>query len=262
MQLSLGISPCPNDTYIFDAWVNKKIDVGNIELSLHMEDVQTLNEWTLQEKLDITKISFGVYPLIKENYVLLDSGSAMGIGVGPLIITTKEKSSKFCLKDVPKLRIAIPGENTTAHFLFNKAFPNAQYKQYMVFHEIEAAVLKGEVDAGVIIHENRFTYDDKGLACLMDLGKFWEEATGLPVPLGGIVIHKRILAQKERINQLIHDSLLYARKHDPILPDFIRQHAQEMSEEVMRKHINLYVNDYSISMGEEGRKAVEKIFNR
>ena len=261
MHLSLGISPCPNDTYIFDAWVNKKIDTSYVDLMLHLEDVQTLNEWALQEKLDITKISFGVYPLIKENYVLLDSGSAMGIGVGPLLITTKGKSDKLSLTDIPKLRIAIPGENTTAHFLFNKAFPNTQHKQFMVFHEIEEAVLKGDVDAGVIIHENRFTYQEKGLHFLIDLGKYWEDTTGLPIPLGGIVIHKRILSQKEKINQLIHDSLTYARKHDPALPDFVRQHAQEMSEAVMRQHIDLYVNDYSLSMGEVGRRAVREMKN-
>ena len=259
MDLSLGISPCPNDTYIFDALVNKKIDAGDIDLTLHLEDVQTLNEWALQEKLDITKISFGVYPLIKDNYILLDSGSAMGIGVGPLIIITKENAEKISLADLSELRIAIPGENTTAHFLFNKAFPNAQHKKFMVFHEIEEAVLRGDVDAGVIIHENRFTYQEKGLVALMDLGKYWEDTTGLPIPLGGIVIHKRILDQKEKINQLIHDSLLYARQHDPVLPDFVKQHAQEMSEAVMRQHIDLYVNDYTFSMGEEGRMAIREL---
>ena len=263
MHLSLGISPCPNDTYIFDAWVNKKIDSSDIDLMLHLDDVQTLNKWALQEKLDITKISFGVYPLIKENYVLLDSGSAMGIGVGPLLITTKEKAGSINLADISKLHnIAIPGENTTAHFLFNKAFPNAQHKQFMVFHEIQEAILKGEVDAGVIIHENRFTYQEKGLYCLMDLGKYWEDTTGLPIPLGGIVIHKRILSEKEKINQLIHYSLLYARNHDPVLPDFVKEHAQEMSEAVMRQHIDLYVNDYSFSMGEKGRNSVDQMLRK
>jgi 1,4-dihydroxy-6-naphthoate synthase len=259
MRLSLGFSPCPNDTYIFDAWVNKKLNGGDIEPDIFLEDVQTLNEWALQEKLDITKISFGVYPLIKEHYELLDSGSAIGKGVGPLLITTKEKSETIDLSDISNLRVAIPGENTTAHFLFNKAFPNAPLKQFMIFHEIEDAVLRGEVDAGVIIHENRFTYQDKGLVCLMDMGKFWEEKTGLPIPLGGIVIHKRILEQKEKINQLIYNSLLYARQHDPSLPEFVKAHAQEMSEVVMRQHIDLYVNDYSLSMGEEGIRAIKEM---
>ena len=262
MRLSLGFSPCPNDTYIFDAWVNHKIDAGDIHVQTYLEDVQTLNEWALHEKLDITKISFGVYPLIKENYVLLDSGSAIGKGVGPLLITTEEKANQINLTDIPNLRIAIPGENTTAHFLFNKAFPNSAKKEFMIFHEIEKAVLNGEVDAGVIIHENRFTYKEKNLHALMDLGKFWEDATGLPIPLGGIVIHKRILSLQEKINRLIKESLQYARKHDATLPDYVKSHAQEMSETVMRQHINLYVNDYSLSMGEEGRKAVEEVFNR
>jgi 1,4-dihydroxy-6-naphthoate synthase len=262
MQFSLGISPCPNDTYLFDAWVNKKQAIGDIELELHLEDVQTLNEWALQEKLDITKISFGVYPLIKENYVLLDSGSAMGLGVGPLLITTKEKANNINAAVMHNLKIAIPGENTTAHFLFKKAFPDAAHKEFMVFHEIETAVLSGKVDAGVIIHENRFTYQEKGLVYWMDLGKYWEETTGLPIPLGGIVIHKRILDHKEKINQLIHDSLLYARKHDPLLPDFVKENAQEMSETVMRQHIDLYVNEYSLSMGETGRMAVAAMTNK
>ena len=256
MRLSLGFSPCPNDTYIFDAWVNKKLNGGDIEPDIFLEDVQTLNEWALQGKLDITKISFGVYPLIKEHYELLDSGSAIGKGVGPLLITTKEKSQTIDLSDISNLRVAIPGENTTAHFLFNKAFRHVPQKRLMIFHEIEDAVLRGEVDAGVIIHENRFTYQDKGLVCLMDLGKCWEEKTGLPIPLGGIVIHKRILHLKEKINQLIYDSLTYARQHDPLLPEFVKAHAQEMSESVMRQHIDLYVNDYTFSMGEEGRRAI------
>jgi 1,4-dihydroxy-6-naphthoate synthase len=257
MPLSLGFSPCPNDTYIFDAWVNKKIHSRDIEVDVFLEDVQTLNEWALQEKLDITKISFGVYPLIQENYILLDSGSAMGKGVGPLLITSKEKSATIDKSDISNLRVAMPGENTTAHYLFNKAFPNTPAKKFMVFHEIESAVLRGEVDAGVIIHENRFTYQDKGLVCMMDLGKFWEEQTSLPIPLGGIVVHKRILEQKEKINQLIYDSLTYARQHDPLLSDYVKTHAQEMSEAVMRQHIDLYVNDYTLSMGEEGRKAIQ-----
>ena len=259
MHLSLGFSPCPNDTYIFDAWVNKKIDTGAIEVNTYLEDVQTLNEWALQEKLDITKISFGVFPFIKKNYELLDSGSAMGKGVGPLLITTKENSKAINLSDISKLRVGIPGENTTAHFLFNKAFPNSANKEFMIFHEIEDAVLNGKVDAGVIIHENRFTYQEKGLVCLMDLGKFWEEQTGLPIPLGGIVIHKRILELKEKINQLIYDSLTYARQNDPFLPEFVKLHAQEMSEAVMRQHIDLYVNDYSLSMGEEGLRAIREM---
>jgi 1,4-dihydroxy-6-naphthoate synthase len=259
MHLSLGFSPCPNDTYIFDAWVNKKMHGGDIEVDIFLEDVQTLNEWAIQGKLDITKISYGVYPLIKEHYELLDSGSAMGKGVGPLFITTKEKSQTIDLSDISNLRVAIPGENTTAHFLFNKACPNSAKKEFMIFHEIEKAILHGEVDAGVIIHENRFTYQDKGLVCLMDLGKYWEEKTGLPIPLGGIVIHKRILEQKEKINQLIFDSLTYARQQDPLLPEFVKAHAQEMSETVMRQHIDLYVNDYTLSMGEEGSRAIREM---
>src|ERR1700760_932420 len=186
MTLTLGSSPCPNDTFIFDALVNKKIDTGGLDFDVHLEDVETLNQWALQGRLDISKISYGVLPLLTGSYQLLDAGGAVGQGVGPLLISRKPMS----LIDIPSSSIAIPGERTTAHLLFSLAFPIARHKKFMIFSDIEEAVLSGKVDCGVIIHENRFTYRQKGLTKLMDLGEFWEKETGAPIPLGGIVFRE------------------------------------------------------------------------
>jgi 1,4-dihydroxy-6-naphthoate synthase len=254
-KLTLGFSPCPNDTFIFDALVNKKIDTGGLDFEVMMEDVQTLNRWALEGKLDVSKVSYGVLPLILQQYNLLDAGGALGKGVGPLLIAKKEIPN--LQTDIGKLQIAIPGEHTTAHMLFSLAFPNAKNKRFMIFSDIESAVLAGKVDCGVIIHENRFTYQQKGLVKLMDLGDFWEQQTGGPIPLGGIVMKKSIDASlHEKINTLIRQSLQYAFDRYPELTDYVRDNSQEMDEEVMRKHIDLYVNHYSLTLGQDGRAAV------
>jgi 1,4-dihydroxy-6-naphthoate synthase len=257
MNLSLGFSPCPNDTFIFDALVNKKIDTKDFEFDVQLEDVQTLNEWALIQKLDITKISYGVLPLVIDHYALLESGGALGKGVGPLLIA----KTKVSIDELDDKLVAIPGENTTAHMLFSLAFPNAKNKVFKVFNEIETAVLNEEVAAGVIIHENRFTYQEKGLHKLVDLGDYWEIKTELPIPLGGIVA-KRSLDQKiiTKIDKLIQQSVEYAFQHNyDRLSDYVKLHAQEMSEQVMRQHIDLYVNNFSVALGNDGRKAVEKL---
>lgn len=257
MRLSLGFSPCPNDTFIFDALVNGKIDTGELAFDVVLEDVQTLNEWALAGKLDISKISYGVWPLLQNQYQLLESGGALGKGVGPLLIT---KNPRATLKDVDQMSIAVPGINTTAHMLFSMAFPNAKQKQFMVFHEIEQAVLDGKVDAGVIIHENRFTYQDKGLLKLMDLGENWEQSLQCPIPLGGIVMrHHFEPSLREKINALIKASVQFAFANYPNLAPYVREHAQEMNEAVMRQHIDLYVNNYSIELGVDGHKAVQSL---
>jgi 1,4-dihydroxy-6-naphthoate synthase len=256
MKLTLGFSPCPNDTFIFDALVNHKIDTGGLEFDVVLEDVQTLNEWALQEKLDVTKISFGVLPLLLNHYTVLNSGSALGKGVGPLLVSNK-------ILDNPSLEdatIAIPGENTTAHLLFSLAYHSVKKKKYMVFHEIENAILDGIVDAGVIIHENRFTYQQKGLKKIMDLGEYWEQQLQIPIPLGGIVAHHRLSENTRlQVDQLIRKSVEYAFEKYPLISDYVQLHAQEMEQEVMKQHIDLYVNDYSINLGTEGRAAIEKL---
>ena len=259
MHFTLGFSPCPNDTFIFDALVNQKIDTAGYSFEVYLEDVQTLNEWARSNKLNISKISYGVLPLIQNNYSLLSSGGALGKGVGPLLISKKAVAD---LELVDEMTIAVPGINTTAHLLFSMAFPNAKNKRFMVFNEIESAVLKGDVDAGVIIHENRFTYQDKGLVKLIDLGNYWEEKLNCPIPLGGIVMQNNFdQATQLKIESLIRRSVTYAFKNYPQLTDYIRCHAQEMSESVMRQHIDLYVNNYSIDLGDEGRKAVNTLLS-
>ena len=254
MKFTLGFSPCPNDTFIFDALVNKKIDTEGLTFEPVLEDVQTLNEWALQGRLAITKISYGVLPLLLEKYIVLNAGGALGKGVGPLLIT---KQGAAANKDVNEMTIAIPGEHTTAHMLFSLAYPQASKKKFMVFSAIEDAVLNGDVDAGVIIHENRFTYQQKGLHKLVDLGEYWERQTGNPIPLGGIVMKKTFDGTlQQKVDSLIKRSLGYAFKNYPLITDYVKQHSQEMSESVMRQHIDLYVNNYSLQLGPDGKAAV------
>jgi len=257
MNLSIGFSPCPNDTFIFDALVNKKIDTGDIHFEPVLEDVQTLNQWAIEGKLDITKLSYGVLPLVLDNYQLLSSGSALGKGVGPLLI------SKAALQtlNVEDYTIAIPGENTTAHLLFSLKYPLAKKKIFVRYDLVEDFVLQGK-GLGVIIHENRFTYEQKGLNKITDLGDYWEQETKVPIPLGGIVINRKFNKElQQKINSLIRKSLEYAYQNYPELNDYIKNHAQEMSEDVMRKHINLYVNKYSLDLGHEGKTAVIKLMD-
>ncbi len=257
MKLTLGFSPCPNDTFIFDALVNKKIDCGDFELDVLLEDVQTLNQWAIQGKLDITKLSYGVLPLVLDKYIVLNSGSALGSGVGPLLISKYEVE----MMKVEESLIAIPGENTTAHLLFSLAYPKAKNKIFLRYDEIENFVLAGK-GLGVIIHENRFTYEAKGLKKIIDLGDYWEKETGSAIPLGGIVINRNIESSvQKKIDVLIKESIEYAFSKYPELNDYIRNHAQEMSEEVMRKHIDLYVNDYSLALKQEGKNAVMKLLS-
>ena len=255
--IQIGFSPCPNDTFIFDALVNNKIDTGNVQFEAVLEDVQTLNQWAIEGKLAVTKLSYAVLPLVLETYNLLNSGSALGRGVGPLLITNVDTG----ITNIEEKLIAIPGKNTTAHLLFSLAYPQAKNKIFLKYDDIEDFVLQGK-GLGVIIHENRFTYADKGLIKITDLGDYWEQTTGNPIPLGGIVVKKSIpLPLQKLIDNLIKQSIEYAFSKYPELNDYIRSHAQEMSEDVMRKHIDLYVNKYSLDLGEEGKAAVQKLMD-
>lgn len=261
MKYTLGFSPCPNDTFIFDALVNHKIDTKGIEFEVMLEDVETLNQWVIQQKLDFSKISYGVLPIVARNYLLLQSGGALGKGVGPLLISLPNNPT--FQQQPEKATVAIPGENTTAHLLFSLAYPMVKNKKMMVFNEIENAVLSGDVDAGVIIHENRFTYLQKGLVKLKDLGEYWEQTTNAPIPLGGIVAKRNIpLVIVQQVDALIKESVEYAyNKHYNIPSDFVQTHAQEMDPMVMRQHIDLYVNNYSKELGNAGKKAVITLLN-
>lgn len=255
MQLTLGFSPCPNDTFIFDALVNKKIDCQGIDFKVLLEDVQTLNQWAMQGKIPITKLSYGVLPLVLKNYAVLKSGSALGRGVGPLLIAPSPQN----LIKVEDYLIAIPGEQTTAHLLFSMAYPKANKKVFLRYDEIENFVLSRK-GLGLIIHENRFTYAAKGLHKIIDLGDYWEQQTNSAIPLGGIVISRNIdIKTQQVVDGLIKKSIEYAFAHYPELNDYIRDHAQEMSEDVMRQHIDLYVNHFSIHLGIEGENAIKKL---
>lgn len=256
MKLTLGFSPCPNDTFIFDALVNKKIDTGEFEFDVVLADVETLNQWAMEGKLDITKLSFPAFFKSLTNYTLLNAGSALGKGVGPLLIT--DSVQEITPEEINQASIALPGANTTANLLFSFAYPDAKDKKFMVFSAIEDALLNKEADLGVIIHENRFTYRQKGLYKVKDLGEYWEQRMELPLPLGGIAINQSVKRSAAlKINELIRKSLEFAFKEYPAIPDYVKQHSQEMSEDVMRQHIDLYVNNYSLDLGDEGRQAIE-----
>jgi len=261
-KLSLGFSPCPNDTFIFDALIHHKIDTEGLEFDVFFDDVETLNRKAMQGVLDITKLSFHAFAHVSDKYVLLDAGSALGFGVGPLLISKTAYTSEE-VKNQPSLSVGIPGTYTTANFLLGIAFPELQHKKELVFSAIEESLLNEELDLGVIIHENRFTYAQKGLYKVMDLGDYWEQETGMPIPLGGIVINRNIdIETQQTVNRLIRKSVEYAFEHPEASSDFVRHHAQELDESVRKQHIELYVNKYSIDLGYLGKKAIQVFFEK
>jgi 1,4-dihydroxy-6-naphthoate synthase len=258
MRLSLSFSPCPNDTFIFEPIVNKRIDLEGLEFDITLDDVENLNKAAINHQPDITKLSFNAFTSLSDHYQLLNSGSALGNNCGPLLISKE----KIAIEDIPNLKIAIPGINTTAYLLLKFAFPNVQYISEMLFSDIEDAVLSGKCDAGLIIHENRFTYHLKGLTKVMDLGENWEQKTGSPIPLGGIVLRRSFDEElKTKVNRVLFNSIQYAFEHPRSGMPYIRQHAQEMDENVMLSHISLYVNEYSKDLCTNGKNAVKKLFN-
>lgn len=255
MKLTIGFSPCPNDTFVFDALVNGKIDTEGLTFEPHLEDIETLNAWATDARFHVTKLSFPAYFPQTSQYSILNSGAALGQGVGPLLVAKKAVN----VSDLEHCKIAIPGETTTANFLLSYAFPFAKNKVPMPFSSIEDAVYKNEVDAGVIIHENRFTYEKKGLHKICDLGEIWEQREAAPIPLACIVARKNLPNDvKQKVNRLIKRSAEFAFQYYPQLSFYVTQHAQAMEEEVMRQHIQLYVNNYTIDLGEEGKRAIEK----
>lgn len=261
MRLTLGFSPCPNDCFMFDAIVHERIDLEGLEFSVRMADIEALNAAAFAGNIDVTKLSFHAYAYCLDKYVLLDAGSALGRNCGPLLISKREISSDEVTRG--DVQIAIPGVYTTANFLLSLAFPRATRKSQLLFSDIEAAVLDGTVDAGLIIHENRFTYAAKGLRKIVDLGEYWESETGAAIPLGGIVASRALPADvQQKMNRIMRRSVEYAFANRSASLPFVRANAQEMSEDVMYQHIDLYVNDYSVDLGDEGRRAVEVLFER
>jgi 1,4-dihydroxy-6-naphthoate synthase len=256
MNITLGFSPCPNDTYIFAALVNKWIDTGGLDFTVLIEDVEKLNEWAGSSHLDVTKMSFHRALSLDQQYALLNAGAALGNGCGPLLIAKKPLSYDPVIKGP----VALPGQWTTAHLLFNLFYPGCTNKQFHLFSDIEEVILNDEVAAGVIIHENRFTYESKGLVRIIDLGEEWEKKTGLPIPLGGIFANVHLPeAVRDNLEGLIRKSIGFAKANPDIVMPYVRMYAKEMSEEVMLAHINLYVNDYSVKLGEKGMKAIDAL---
>jgi 1,4-dihydroxy-6-naphthoate synthase len=257
--LSLGYSPCPNDTFIFEALVHGRVDAGGIHFVERLEDVETLNQLARAGELDVTKVSYGALPSLLDEYVLLRSGGALGRGCGPLLVSRREMSAE----ELRSARIAIPGQATTANLLLRLFAPEAKPGVERVYSEIMPAVAAGEVDAGLIIHESRFTYPDHGLVKVVDLGEWWEQTTGLPIPLGGIVARRSLgRVQHRMIESAIRASVEHAFAHPADAADYIRANAQEMDEAVTRQHIELYVNDFSVELGDEGEAAVRELFRR
>ncbi len=258
-KLTLGFSPCPNDTFIFDAMIHGKIDTEGLDFQVEMADVEVLNKKAMQGTIDITKLSYHAYAYLTHQYQLLHSGSALGNNCGPLLIAKKPSTHE----QISALKVAIPGKYTTANFLLSYAFPQLDKREEMLFSDIENAVLNENVDAGLIIHENRFTYMERGLLKLIDLGEYWETNTGLPIPLGGIVVHRNISPDiQQKINRVLRRSIEFAFQNtDQTLP-FVRQYAQEMDDKVMMQHIKLYVNGYTVDLGEKGKQAIRHMYQK
>lgn len=259
MNLTLGFSPCPNDTFLFDALVHGRIDRQDYAFTPVLDDVEALNKMAFEGKLDITKLSYHAFAYLTDHYQMLPSGSALGKGVGPLLIT------KGAAPATPRSEwlVAVPGKFTTANLLLSLAYPEIMNRKYMLFSDIEEAVLSGQVDAGVIIHENRFTYFEKDLVKQADLGEFWEMETGLPIPLGGIAVRRDLpVPVKRSIAKLVRESTEYAFRNPEHSLPFVQQNAQEMDPEVMQKHIALYVNPFTVDLGESGIMAVESMLKR
>jgi 1,4-dihydroxy-6-naphthoate synthase len=257
MKLTLGFSPCPNDTFIFDAMVHGRIDTEGLEFDYFLSDVEELNRKALVSDVDITKISYHAYAHVARNYLILDSGSALGHRNGPLVIS----KSKIEISDLAGKRIAIPGKFTTANLLFSIAWPESVNKAEYLFSDIEDAILKDEVDAGLIIHETRFTYQKKGLLKIADMGEYWEKLTGLPVPLGAIVINRKVPVDIAlKVNRILRKSIEYAYHDSFASYDFVAGNAKEMDSTVMNNHIKLFVNEHTLHLGTKGRKAINTLF--
>jgi 1,4-dihydroxy-6-naphthoate synthase len=258
MKLTLGFSPCPNDTFIFDAMVHGRIDTEGLEFDYFLADVEELNRRALSSKVDITKVSYHAYAYMARNYLILDSGSALGHRNGPLLVSKRDIDSS----DLTQAAIAIPGKYTTANLLFSIAWPDAKNKTEYLFSDIPGILLRDEADAGLIIHETRFTYSKIGLTKIADLGEFWEKLTGLPIPLGAIVVRRDIpedIALK--VNRIIRKSLEYAYKDSFASYRFVTENANDMDSTVMNNHIKLFVNEFTLNLGTRGKEAVNEMFD-
>lgn len=252
-MLSLAFSSCPNDTFIFHALVHKCINTHDLTFNVYIDDVESLNNAALNQEYDITKLSFHGFLYVQDTYELLDAGAALGFGCGPLVVTKKN------LVNLLNAKIATPGQHTTAYLLFLLKFGNVCDITHVRFDEILPGIDSGKFDSGVIIHEGRFIYHKYNCDILIDLGKWWEDITGLPIPLGCIAIHKRHAHIKPLIEESIRQSILYAKENPDASRQYIRLLAQELDDAVIQQHIDLYVNDFSLSLGDTGIKALQTL---
>ena len=257
MKLTLGFSTCPNDTFIFDAMIHQKVDTEGLEFDVVLADVEELNRNAFSGNIDVTKLSYHAYAYIAHNYKLLTSGSALGYKNGPLLISKR----KTYRDEVADLKIAIPGKYTTANLLFSIVFPKVKEKKEYLFSDIEEAILEGEVDAGVIIHENRFTFEKKGLIKIADLGEMWETITSMPIPLGCIAVDRSLPDDlQQKLDRVMKRSVTFALENPESSREYVKKYAQETEAEIINKHIRLYVNDFTVDLGMEGKLAVERLF--
>ena len=260
-KITIGFSPCPNDCFIFDALIHRKIDTGHFRFEAVIEDVETLNRMAFKGQLQSTKLSYHALAHLTDRYRLLTSGSALGFNCGPLLIALPE-TIKNNLSVLTDLKIAIPGKYTTANFLLSLAYPEIKQKEEMLFSAIEHSLLTHQADLGLIIHENRFTYQQRGLVKITDLGEWWQNTHQAAIPLGGIAVHRQLPEPHQRLlNQYIKESVSYAFAHPNDVMPFIKEHAQEMDESVMKKHIDLYVNTYSLDLADTGKAAIKRLFD-
>jgi 1,4-dihydroxy-6-naphthoate synthase len=258
-KVKIAYSTCPNDTFMFDALINKRIDSEGLNFEVHLADIEELNNNILNGEPDVSKISYAVYPKIAKEYELLNSGSALGFGNGPLIISKK----KIYPDELEHVKMAIPGKRTTANYLLSALFPAVKDRVEYLFSDIEEAILSNEVDAGLIIHETRFTYKKKGLKLIADLGQIWEEKFELPIPLGGIVVKRTVPEKiKELIQKKIRESIEFGFNFPEASMAYIKSFAQELNDEVIKEHIHLYVNEFSVDLGNTGKNAIRKLFEK
>jgi len=258
MKLKLGFSPCPNDTFIFEALVNGRIDTEGVSFDWFLADVEELNRRAMEGTVDVTKMSFHAYAMAAANYLILDSGSALGRNNGPLVVSRR----KIYPDELDNALIAIPGRYTTANLLFSIFWPGASRKREYLFSDIPEAVLSGEADAGLIIHETRFTYLSLGLRKVADTGEYWEKMTGMPVPLGGIVVNRGVNEDiAGKVSRAIRRSIEYAWADPSASVEFIRRNAREIDTSVTEEHISLFVNNFSLSLGQEGKAAIARLYS-
>ena len=249
-EYSIAFSSCPNDTFAFCQLVRE----SNVQVHLH--DVETLNRWAFEERFDVTKLSFHAWLLLKEKYQLLNVGAALGRGCGPLVICRKDAGDTYCRH--PSGFVAVPGEYTTAHLLLRLWKPEIENRIFMPFDEIMPAVESGAVNAGVIIHEGRFVFEERGFCCIQDLGEWWEAEAGQPIPLGCIAVKKSLGSQRiKEIERRLRASIQSAFDDPASTHDYVKAHAQELDDDVIGRHIKTYVNDFTLDLGSEGRKAVD-----